>query len=336
MQKNTPKISIITPSYNQGNYLQETILSVINQKYSSYELIIIDGGSTDNTIEVIKKYEEYITYWVSEKDRGQSHAIRKGLAIATGDIINWINSDDLVAPGAFHCIAAEFYLDKYDVICGNCDYFLNSLNHLDLRNERMGLGTTVGNTLVEQKINQPSTFFKASVLKALGVDEQYHYAMDLELWFRYLLQAGQQRVLLSDSLFTYFRLHETSKSVAQSSRFVGDIEKVFYNVLHSLNAPRVLLDFARLNIPNADAFSPIRYPVAVSTKETSYFLLHMALLAKQHYSEIKNVVAARESLLVAQQNGHPKAPSVLRQLAKSLIPNKVLSWLASQRNKRKI
>ncbi|AMJ64762.1 hypothetical protein AXW84_04435 [Hymenobacter sp. PAMC 26628] len=173
-------------------------------------------------------------------------------------------------------------------------------------------------------------------MKALGVDEQYHYAMDLELWFRYLLQAGQQRVLLSDSLFTYFRLHETSKSVAQSSRFVGDIEKVFYNVLHSLNAPRVLLDFARLNIPNADAFSPIRYPVAVSTKETSYFLLHMALLAKQHYSEIKNVVAARESLLVAQQNGHPKAPSVLRQLAKSLIPNKVLSWLASQRNKRKI
>ena len=112
------KISIITPSYNQGNFLEETILSIISQEYVNYELIIIDGGSTDNTVEVIKKYEEHVTYWVSEKDRGQSHAIHKSLAVATGDIINWINSDDIVASGAFNHIATQFDLEKYDVIYG--------------------------------------------------------------------------------------------------------------------------------------------------------------------------------------------------------------------------
>ena len=89
-----PKITIITPSYNQGQFIEETILSVINQGYPNLEYIIMDGGSTDNTVEVIKKYSDHINYWVSEKDKGQSNAINKGLHRATGDIINWLNSDD--------------------------------------------------------------------------------------------------------------------------------------------------------------------------------------------------------------------------------------------------
>ncbi len=89
-----PKISIITPSYNQGKFIEETILSVINQQYSNLEFIIIDGGSTDNTVDIIEKYSTQITYWVSEKDEGQSDAINKGFLKATGEIINWLNSDD--------------------------------------------------------------------------------------------------------------------------------------------------------------------------------------------------------------------------------------------------
>ncbi|MFW5887134.1 MAG: glycosyltransferase, partial [Bacteroidota bacterium] len=100
-----PKITFVTPSYNQGEFIEDTILSIINQNYPNLEYIIIDGGSKDNTVEIIKKYEQHITFWVSEKDNGQSHAINKGFARATGAWGIWINSDDMLAPGALHKIA---------------------------------------------------------------------------------------------------------------------------------------------------------------------------------------------------------------------------------------
>ena len=323
-----PKISIITPSYNQGHYLEETINSIISQQYTNYELIIIDAGSTDNTVDVIKKYEKHITYWVSEPDRGQSHAIQKGLAHVTGDIVNWINSDDLVAPGAFHALAREFDLDRYDVLCGNCDYFLNDLGHLDLRNERMGLGATVGDTFLGRKINQPSTFFKASIMKNLGIDEQFHFTMDLDLWYRYLLLAGQERIVLSDTLLTYFRLHDSSKTVALLPRFDGDVRKVFYNVLYSLGQPASLLAFMRQAIPDA-SFEPTRYPVTIPTALVSSFIRTWAWAAVQHYNETGDFAAARECLSVAHQHGQPFNLTLARQFVKHyMLPQQVLHWLA--------
>jgi glycosyltransferase involved in cell wall biosynthesis len=89
-----PKISILTPSYNQGQYIEQTIQSILSQNYPNLEYIVIDGGSTDNTVEILKKYDQHITYWVSEKDRGQSHAINKGIEKCTGVLFNWLNSDD--------------------------------------------------------------------------------------------------------------------------------------------------------------------------------------------------------------------------------------------------
>ncbi|MEI9912662.1 MAG: glycosyltransferase family 2 protein [Bacteroidota bacterium] len=103
-----PGITIITPSFNQGRFIEETILSVIEQGYPNLEYIIMDGGSKDETVEVIKKYNSRISYWVSEKDNGQSDAINKGLHKATGDIINWINSDDQLVPGSLWIIAQHF------------------------------------------------------------------------------------------------------------------------------------------------------------------------------------------------------------------------------------
>lgn len=328
--KLAPKISIITPSYNQGQYLEETIRSIVLQDYTNYELFIIDAGSTDNTLEIIKKYEPWITYWVSEKDRGQSHAIQKGLEKATGDIINWINSDDLIAPGAFHRIAAEFDTEKYDVICGKCDYFLDDLSQLQLRGLRMGLGSTVGDTFIEHRINQPSTFFKASVIKKLGIDEQFRYTMDLDLWFRYLLQAGQSRVLLSDGLLTYFRLHDASKSVAEITYFQGDIWKVHYNILFSNGGIKELLEFAANFIPNFEKFVPTRYEVQVTSAEVSSFIRHVAWLAVHQHNATGNYTAARMCISIARRFGQPLNGTMLRQLFKHyVLPTSVVRWLAS-------
>ncbi|MBO0357371.1 glycosyltransferase [Hymenobacter sp. BT186] len=315
-----PKISIITPSYNQGQYLEETIRSVIAQDYPRYELIIIDAGSTDNTLDVIRQYEPWITYWVSEKDRGQSHAIQKGLAQVTGDIVNWINSDDLLAPGAFYSLAREFDLAHYDVLCGGCDYFLNDISQLDTRGMRMGLDATVGDTLNRHQINQPSTFFKASILKQLGVDEQFRYTMDLDLWFRYLLQAGQEKVLLSDSLLTYFRLHEASKTVAEGTHFEQDIQRVFYNVLYSTGQPAVLLDAVRqLIVEKATPFVPTRYPVRVPKQELAAFVRHQAWLAVHRYNDAGHYAAARACLAIARQHGFPLNWVVLKQLIRLYV-----------------
>ena len=119
------KISIITPSYNQGNYLEQTIDSVLSQNYQNLEYIIIDGGSTDNSVEIIKKHQKHLHYWVSEKDSGQSEAINKGLKIAGGEIINWLNSDDYYTANALKTVAEHFEDESVLVVSGRSDIWKN-------------------------------------------------------------------------------------------------------------------------------------------------------------------------------------------------------------------
>lgn len=115
-----PKISVITATYNQGPYIRDTIESVIKQNYPNVEHIIIDGCSTDDTMAIVDRYADHLAYVVSEKDRGQSHAINKGMARATGDILTWLNSDDMLAPGALFSIALAWWRSKADLIVGYC------------------------------------------------------------------------------------------------------------------------------------------------------------------------------------------------------------------------
>ena len=209
-----PKISIIIPSFNQGQYIEQTILSVINQQYDNYELIVIDGGSTDDTVEIIKKYKTRIAYWVSEKDNGQADAINKGLTKVTGDVFNWINSDDYLETGALRTIG-KYFLDNpgMHVLCGYTRCFFdvsNNTSHI----YRMGIKKTVTNTILNVEMNQPGTFYRTTVIKAIGgVNASLRYVFDNELWFRFLGNFGIDGIGITDKLLAQFRLHKDSKTV---------------------------------------------------------------------------------------------------------------------------
>jgi len=227
---NYPKITIVTPSLNQGKYIEQTICSVLDQGYPNLEYIIIDGGSTDNTIDIIRKYESKITYWISEPDLGQADAINKGLSIATGSIFNWINSDDYLAPGALNFIGTYFYQnpDKY-VLCGYTHCFYDEDNQTS-HTYRMGIEESVTDTVINVKMNQPGTFYNLDVVTSLGLlNTSLRYVFDNELWFRFLYKYGLSRVDTCRFLFSHFRLHESSKTVADGYElFENESQAIIY------------------------------------------------------------------------------------------------------------
>lgn len=224
-----PKITIITPSYNQGHFIEQTILSVIEQQYPNLEYFIIDGGSTDNTVDIIKKYEEHITYWVSEKDKGQSHAINKGLDKATGQIINWLNSDDYYEPHALFKVATAFNRGEHvKVVCGRSRLF-NGQKTVRYSNGTDVYTDNLAKTIGWARIDQPETFFKAEVVKEMGLlDNRLHYLMDRDWWIKYLLLFGLKGVVKIPDILVNFRLHEDSKTVSQNELFQVEHDTYFY------------------------------------------------------------------------------------------------------------
>lgn len=179
-----PKVSIITPSYNQGKFIEETILSVLNQDYANIGYIIIDGGSTDNTIDIIKKYQHRLAYWISEPDNGQSNVINKGFQRANGQIFNWLNSDDILVPLSVK-IAVDYLVKNADVgmIYGDriiIDHKGNFLSHIRFSSFRKF------EMIYNQQIPEETAFFRRYVWsKVGGLDETLHYCMDYDLWCKF-------------------------------------------------------------------------------------------------------------------------------------------------------
>lgn len=208
------KISVITPSYNQAQFIERTIESVLNQNYPELEYIIMDGGSTDGTVEILKKYSDRII-WKSEKDNGQSDAINKGLRIATGDIVTYLNSDDTYEPNAFTKVI-KFFQKNPDKkwAYGKCKI-------IDAADQEIRKPITLYKNLLLKKysytkllsenfISQPATFWKREIHAKIGFfDENEHFCMDYEFWLR--IGKNYPAGVINDYLAN-FRYHTNSKS----------------------------------------------------------------------------------------------------------------------------
>src|SRR6185369_86427 len=218
-----PRISIVTPSYNQGKYLEKTILSVLDQGYPNLEYIIIDGGSTDESVEIIKKYQDRLAYWVREPDRGQSHAINKGFERATGEIYGWLNSDDWYHPGALQAVVEAFAANPEAGAVVGAGELLNETGY-SLIMESYEISVESLYDWVDKFFMQPSCFFKCETWHKCGpLKENIHFAMDLDLWFRiaHEFRFAKIEFLISSSL-----VHKDAKTKASAASSIVDAASV--------------------------------------------------------------------------------------------------------------
>ena len=226
-----PRISIVTPSYNQGQFIEETIRSVLLQGYPDLDYIIIDGGSTDKSVDIIRKYERRLAYWVSERDRGQAHALNKGFRRASGDILGYLNSDDLYAKGILGDLAAAFCSSKRQAgfwIAYPVRHFGACESTVNLPEPQRGLKDWI---YKKANLHQPGVFWSRSMLsEAGGFDTSYAYAFDRKLFMSFLAK-GHLPLPRREPVAAWFRHHASSKTTlhcagTESDGFAVEIQRL--------------------------------------------------------------------------------------------------------------
>lgn len=205
-----PLFSIVIANYNYGRFLEEAIQSVLSQSCQDFELIIVDGGSTDRSVEIIKKHQDEIAWWCSEKDGGQSDAFNKGFAHSHGRFLTWLNADDILLPEALKSIECEIKRHP------NGRWFVGGSvwGDAELKLQRCFMAHRFSRLRADTgslMVGGPSSFFEKSLLHEVGgVDVSLHYVMDVDLWYRFYLQAGQTYYRTKNYVWA-FRIHEDSK-----------------------------------------------------------------------------------------------------------------------------
>jgi glycosyltransferase involved in cell wall biosynthesis len=220
-----PLVSIVTPSFNQARFLEATMQSVFSQDYPRIEYSVVDGGSTDGTVEIIKKYEGRLAWWVSEQDKGQTDAINKGFARANGEILAWLNSDDTYEPGAVS--AAVDYLQEHPevgMVYGDCNFINESGRVIGKFNSAQTDYRLLRQGYVH--IPQQTMFFRADLWREVGpLDTSFYFAMDYDLWTR--IAAGSE-VKYVPQTWANFRLHTSGKTIIADDRCWPEMIRVHY------------------------------------------------------------------------------------------------------------
>jgi glycosyltransferase involved in cell wall biosynthesis len=217
-----PKISIVTPSFNQEQFIEETIKSVVEQNYPNLEYVIIDGGSTDSSVDIIKKYEKHLHYWISEKDAGHGHALNKGFAQTSGEIMAWINSDDKYTPWSFQ-VVSEIFLNFPHVmwIVG----FTSAWNSAGAMTTASRCPKNIYDFLTGNYawIQQESVFWRRELWEKSGgyINQEYKFMVDGELWTRFFLHAELYSV---DCIISGYRVHSHNRALQNYSECMKEIE----------------------------------------------------------------------------------------------------------------
>jgi glycosyltransferase involved in cell wall biosynthesis len=220
------KISLITPNYNYGHFLEETIRSVLLQGYPNLEYIIIDGGSTDNSVEIIHKYEPWLTYWVSEPDKGQAHAINKGLKKCTGEVFNWINSDDYMEPDSLEKISIN--LKNFDVLAGCVQNFSEEKSTKKIfTNKKLSAVDLIAS---RTDFHQPGIWLRPTLIEQIGgFDETMDCCFDWDLIVKYVNRFP--KVAYINRILVNFRLHSNAKTILGSHKIFQENKRTLMNML---------------------------------------------------------------------------------------------------------
>lgn len=219
-----PRVSIVTPSYNQGEFIEETIRSVLLQGYPDLEYIIMDGGSTDNSVEIIRKYQPWLAYWVSEPDEGQADAINKGFRMTKGEILTWLNSDDIyVSNSAISQIVDLFHkYPKVEAITGG-GVLIDENGHWTQPIKVQGSYICYKHLRYRNTILQPATFFKRRVFEELGLDQSLAYAFD---WDFFIRVSQRFNVLPVNWIIAGYRMHGRNKTAAGGAKRARELLEV--------------------------------------------------------------------------------------------------------------
>lgn len=216
-----PKLSIVTPSFNQGEFIEETIQSVLRQNYQNIEYVVIDGGSSDNSVDIIKKYEDKLHFWISERDEGHGHALNKGFSHTSGEIMAWINSDDKYTPWSFNVVAEIFSKFPHVMWIVGFNSWWNSTGAMTTasRCPKNIFDFLLGNY---GWIQQESVFWRRELWEKAGgyINQNYKLMVDGELWTRFFLHEELYSV---DCILSGYRMHNNNRAKLHSSNCLEEM-----------------------------------------------------------------------------------------------------------------
>jgi glycosyltransferase involved in cell wall biosynthesis len=241
MKTNSPLVTIVTPSFNQADFLEATICSVLEQDYPNIEYHVVDGGSTDDSLKIIRKYAERISWWVSEEDSGQAEAINKGLKRAKGEFVGWLNSDDIYQPGAISSAVEAFRSNpQAGVIYGDAWSIDSQGTAFNIM--RAGQYSLV-DLLAFSSICQPAAFMRSSILEKAGyLDLAYHHVLDHYLWIRMAQLAPLVHV---PKIWASARYHEQAKNRKSSEGFSIEAMQLMGKLQNDVQYSKVIADHSR-------------------------------------------------------------------------------------------